>query len=69
MSIKWYVVTLVVDIGDSEGLGMVREQELIASVKYFGIEHVETVNHLYECYGRANKENYRIVSLQNGHTI
>ena len=67
MSIEWYVVTLGVDVGNSEGLGLVREQELVASVKYFGIEDVETLNHPYECHGRTNLVNYRIVSLQNGH--
>jgi N-acetylglucosaminylphosphatidylinositol deacetylase len=32
-------------VGNAEGLGHVREQELIKSVSYFGIKNVETLNH------------------------
>ena len=33
------------DLGNAQGLGSIRERELVQSVAYFGIQNVETLNH------------------------
>ena len=38
---------MVLRVGDAQGIGFLREQELIESVGYFGINDVETLNHKY----------------------
>lgn len=42
----------VLRVGDADGIGYLREQELIETVGYFGIKDVETLNHKYECARR-----------------
>jgi hypothetical protein len=37
----------VLRVGDARGIGYLREQELMQSVAYFGINDVETLNHKY----------------------
>ena len=33
--------------GNADGLGPIREKELVESVGHFGIEHAEALNHPY----------------------
>jgi hypothetical protein len=35
-------------IGNANGIGRIREGELIDSVRHFGIQDVETLNHEYD---------------------
>ena len=35
------------NVGNAEGIGHIREKELVESAKYFGIEDVEALNHAY----------------------
>ena len=35
-------------IGNAKGIGRIREGELIDSVRHFGVQDVETLNHEYD---------------------
>jgi len=35
------------NIGNADGIGHIREKELVESAKYFGIEDVEALNYVY----------------------
>lgn len=72
MSVEWYspLRRMVLRIGDAQGIGFLREQELIESVGYFGINDVETLNHkyIYLVIWRTLTilGNYRIVWIMSG---
>jgi N-acetylglucosaminylphosphatidylinositol deacetylase len=42
-----YCFEALLIVGNADGLGKIRERELIASLEYFGIQDVETLNHEY----------------------
>ena len=49
MFIKWCGATSTerINVGNADGLGHIREGELVESLKFFGIHHVDTINHRY----------------------
>ena len=54
MFVEWYgFVGRELTVGDAQGIGYLRERELMDSVGYFGIKDVETLNHKYGCPGKS----------------
>jgi LmbE family N-acetylglucosaminyl deacetylase len=47
-------------IGNADGLGSIREKELVESVRYFGINNVEILNHPYSSLKRLIADNFKM---------
>ena len=48
MFVEWHFITGEgLTVGNAQGIGFLRERELMDSVGYFGITDVETLNHRY----------------------
>jgi hypothetical protein len=55
MSVEWYV-RCESNSGAAGGIGHVREQELVESLRHFGIQDVETLNYGYTFVNADNRE-------------